>query len=112
MNAVSSLDCLQRALLLSRRMLELAEKQSWAEMQALDQERMQWLQQAFERGFTAGEREQARILAEQVQDLNQQAMHKAERALTRVRQSARELQQNLKAARAYLENTEQAQQER
>ena len=108
----SALDCLQEAVLLSHRMLELSEQEDWQAMEALDRERMQWLEQAFTQGFAAEETAQARLLAEEVQQLNQQAMHKAQAALADVKQSARDLQRNLQAARAYLENTEEAQQNR
>ncbi len=110
--ARDALGCLQEAVLLSHRILELSEKQEWQAMEALDRERMQWLEQAFDQGFSTEESAQARVLAEEVQQLNQQAMHKAQAALTGVKQSARELQRNLQAARAYLENTEAAQQNR
>ncbi len=101
--------CLQEALLLSHRMMDLADRQQWEAMQRLDRERMRWLERAFSGSVPQAQREQARLLAEQIQALNMKAMHKAEQQLKRVKQTARDMQRNLKAARAYLENTEQGQ---
>ncbi len=107
---VQALECLQQAVLLSRKMLETAHQNDWVQMRQLDQERMDWLKQAFAAGFADPEQAQARILTEEIQQLNQQAMHRVQDALAVSRQSARDLQRNLQAARAYLENTEEAQQ--
>ncbi len=108
----SALESLQQAVLLSHKLLERARLKDWAGMQQLDQERMDALKQAFESGFSTDEQAQARVLAEEVQQLNQQAVHQVQDALTDMRQSARDLQRNLQAAKAYLENTEAAQQNR